>query len=169
MNINAKRLTEKQKKNLLFVLKFFVIFLTTSTLISFANLQTLTSGIAFLEAKMLSLPYYDNLVKIDGEIFEINNHCIGLLSIAILASVVFALRKPELKKKVKIFLIGAIALFPINIIRVAFVLLIGKNFGAEFAEIMHTISWFVMTGIIMLLWYYSTAKEIGKKGFKEII
>lgn len=159
----------KQRKNLFFVLKFFLIFIVLSTLIVYTDLSVLTSAIAFIEAKAIGLPYYENLLLTNGTVFEINNHCIGLLSIAIFASVVFALKKPVLKKKVKIFLIGAIALFPINIVRITLVLLIGKGYGAEAAELMHLISWFLMTGFIMLLWYYLTVKEIGKEKLKELI
>lgn len=154
---------------MLFVIKFFAIFSIIGTAINYVNLEWFTSAIAFFEAKMFSLPYTENLLLLNGQIYEINNSCTGLLSATILAGIVFALKKPDFKNKLKIFLTGAILLIPINLARIAGVLLVGINFGTNAAEIMHVISWFFTTGIILLLWYKLTAKKLGKKGFKEMI
>ena len=74
----------------------------------------------------------------------------------------------SLKLKAGIAILGIALLFLINILRVYFVLLAGKLYGIQTAELVHTASWLAMTAIIIAIWYYLTKKLSGKK-FEELI
>lgn len=156
-------------KNLLFLLKFFAIFALLQGIILIAPLNSLNEWIAGIEASALSLERQGNAILAGNTNFLITNSCTGLVSGSIFAAIVFALKKPAFKQKTLVFLAGAILLFLINLARVYFVVLAGIGFGAEFAGIMHIVSWFLMSGFIIALWYYLTKKWIGIKDFSELL
>ncbi|MDO8660572.1 MAG: exosortase/archaeosortase family protein, partial [Candidatus Woesearchaeota archaeon] len=87
----------------------------------------------------------------------------------ILAGVIFALRKPELKTKFIMFFAGTLVLLVANVFRIYFVLLAGKEFGVPIAELFHTISWLAMSGIILFFWYYATIRLTGIKNFEGFL
>jgi exosortase/archaeosortase family protein len=160
---------EKPKKMFLFLLKFFAIFFVSSWLIENADLASFNSFIAGATATAAGLPFFGNSVYIlqTGETFLVENLCTGLLSACILFSIIFALKKPALLKKIIIFLAGAVFLLLANIPRVLLVLLAAKN-GFD-AEVVHTVSWFFMSAIVVALWYYGTKKIAGIKNFEELL
>jgi len=156
-------------KNIEFLVKFFIIFAVLQAIITVAPLGALNEWIAGVEAGMLSLEREGNSLDGGNANYVISNSCTGLVSGSILAAIVFALKKPELKKKIAVFLVGAAALFAVNLVRVYFVVLGGLKFGFEFGEILHTVSWFVMSGFIIALWYYLTKRWAGVKDFSELL
>jgi len=169
---NSRHLQKKQsffveKKLLLFVVKFFVIFAVLSALIELANLSFFTSFIAFVSASFLNAQWLGNVVFIRNSFFIITNSCTGLVSASILASIIFALKKPMLKKKVALFLLGTIILLAANIPRIIFVLYTAKiGFNAE---VMHELTWFLMSAIVLTIWYYGTKRIEGIKEFNELL
>ena len=165
----GSKITPEMKKNIEFLAKFFVIFAALQGVIMVAPLGALNEWIAGVEAGMLSLEREGNTLDGGEANYVISNSCTGLVSGSILAAIVFALKKPELKKKMVVFLAGAAALFAVNLVRVYFVVLGGLEFGFEFAELLHSISWFVMSGLIIAMWYYLTKKWAGIKDFSELL
>ncbi len=87
----------------------------------------------------------------------------------ILASIVFSLRKPEFKKKLVLFSMGFAVLFLSNFLRIYLVLLAGINYGIGAADLVHTISWFTTSALIILLWYYLTKKIAKVEKFSELV
>lgn len=156
-------------ENIEFLIKFFVIFGVLQSIIWIAPLKPLNEWIAGLEANALFLERDGNAVITKNAHYSITNSCTGLVSGSILAAIVFALKKPELKKKIVVFVLGANVLFLVNLVRVYFVVLGGVKFGFEFAELLHIFSWFLMSALIILLWYYLTKKWIGIKDFSQLL
>jgi exosortase/archaeosortase family protein len=117
---------------------------------------------------MIGLDAESNTIRVGGSSFLINESCTGLVSIMILASTIFALRKPGLNKKIRMFFAGSIALFFLNIARVSLVLLVALQ-SIQAAELTHVISWFLMSAAIIALWYYSTKRMVKIKRFNELI
>ncbi len=156
-------------KNILFLVKFFAIFALLQTAVSILPLQPLNEWIAGTESILTGIENHGNKIPYDGTNFVITNSCTSLVSGSILAAIVFALRKPELKKKIELFAIGALALFAVNLLRVYLVILIGINFGTAAGDLSHTISWFAMSALIITLWFYLTKKRAGIKDFSELL
>jgi exosortase/archaeosortase family protein len=155
------------KNSLIFVLKFFLIYFILQYLIYVINLSFLENSIAFFIALLHGLPVNNNIIYFNEILFIITPNCTGLISGSILAGVIFSLKKPELNEKIKIFLIGTLLLFLINLIRIYLVVLTGILFNS--AELIHVISWFAMTAFILFFWFYLTKKITGIKNFKEFI
>ncbi len=157
-----------EKKAVVFLAKFFAVFLVLQTLIFLAPLDSLENGIAETEAGLLSLERQENLVLMENGNFEIGASCTGLVSSAVLASIVFSLRKPDLKKKILVFLAGSIALLLLNLARV-YIVLLSSSQGLDFAEAVHVASWYAMAGAIIMSWFYLTKRITGIKDFSELI
>ena len=157
------------RKAAFFLVKFFVIYSVLQTAILLAPLDPLKGGIASLEAGALGLESEGNKIYFKGGIAEIVANCTGLMSISVLAAIVFSLKKPAFKKKTGLFAVGAALLFPLNLLRVYFVLLAAIAFELETFETIHTATWFAMSAAILLLWYYLTKKVTKAKEFGHMI
>ena len=157
------------KKELVFLVKFFAIYLALQAAIIIAPLGWLQAGIASLEAGILGLKSAGNAIYAGGGTFLIAANCTGLVSASILAAVVFSLKRPELKKKLFVFAAGAIALLLLNLVRLYLVLFSALGFGIVWADAVHTISWFTTAALVLAAWYFGTKKLAGVENFKELL
>lgn len=152
--INNLKNKEKFSKNksidarILFCIKFFIIFFLLSFIIDRADLSFVNNYLAFLVASIMSLPYQGNII-FSGKNFLITNMCTGLTTVSILAATIFSMRKPLLKNKLILFLVGSILIFLINIPRIMLVIY-SEIFGFD-SEIVHTFTWFIMSGVVLLI------------------
>jgi exosortase/archaeosortase family protein len=129
----------------------------------------LQNFIAGTEANALGMATEGNKIFFDSQSFEITNNCTGLVSGAILAAIIFSLKKPDLKKKFLIAITGGIALFLLNLPRIWLVLAIAKNHGTGLAGTLHEITWLTTALLVILIWYFATKKIVGIKNFGELI
>jgi len=157
---------KEQKKVYLFLIKFFIIFLILSFIIELVNLSFLTEFITFISASYLRLDFIGSTVSVFGANFIVTNSCTGLVSGAVLIALLFAGKKPSVKNKLALTIFGVCFLLLMNIPRVMVVLLFAKV-GYD-ADLIHTITWFVMSGAVLLIWYYGN-KAVGIKNFNELI
>jgi exosortase/archaeosortase family protein len=91
------------------------------------------------------------------------------VSSAILAAIIFSLRRPKLKKKAVMFLLGMAALLLLNLARVYIVLLAGMKYGIYAADILHILSWFAMAAFIIAIWMVATKKMARVKSYSELL
>ena len=160
---------EKLRKNAAFVLKFLAIYIAAELIIVWLPIQGMLDWIAWVEGLLTGYTVSGNSILVSGTAFIITNSCTGLVSTSILGAIIFSLRKPEIVKKISIFLAGAIILFILNIIRIYFVVQAGAMYGAETAEQLHVASWFAMSAAIIILWYYFTKRITKTENFSELL
>ncbi len=164
---NNSSTTSHSKKILVFLIKFFVIFAVAQILIEFAPLAPLNNSIAYISASALNLERNGTEITIGENSFVVSNLCTGLVSASILGAIIFSLRRPKLEKKLALFLLGTIIILLVNIPRVMLVLLAAKiGFNAE---LVHEITWFIMSGIVLIIWYYGTKRMEKVEEFRELI
>jgi len=157
------------KKAALFLVKFFLIYAVLQYIILNAPLGLLENWIASIQAALLGLKAEGNIVLFNVSRFEIAANCTGLMSIAVLAAIVFSLRKPEMKKKIALLALGFLVLFPLNLLRVYLVLLVAISLGPGSAEALHVATWFAMSAAILFLWYYLTKRLAKVEEFAAIL
>lgn len=163
---------QKQKtgrKELVFLTKFFIIFFALQFIILALPLMPLKNFIAGTAAGFLGMQSNGSTIAWDSHSFEITNNCTGLVSGAILAAVIFSLKKPDLKKKLAMAIAGALMLFLLNFPRIWLVLWSAQNYGAGFAESLHEITWITTALIVLIIWFVATKKIAGIKNFAELI
>ena len=151
-----------------FLAKFFAIFLLLQALVLIAPLEPIETAIAGFEAGVLGLQNTGNLIVTGNGNFEIAASCTGLVSAAVLAAVVFSLRKPGMRKKLAVFGAGTLLLLGFNLVRVYFVLW-SARFGIGTAELLHIASWYATSAVVIGAWFYLTKKIAGVKNFYELL
>jgi exosortase/archaeosortase family protein len=157
------------RKAAFFLLKFFIIYSVLQAAILISPIGPLKEGIALFEAGLLGLESEGNIITLNGSRAEIVANCTGLMSISVLAAIVFSLRKPAIKKKIGLFAVGAALLFPLNLLRIYLVLLAAMAFDLEAFEAIHTTTWFGTSAAILILWYYLTKRVTKAKEFGNMI
>ena len=160
---------EFKKKAILFLIKFFVIYAVLQFLILVLPIGFIENGIAEIEANAIGEGAEGNLIELEGHSFQIVPNCTGLVGISVLAAIIFALRKPKLKKKLALLCIGALILFPLNLLRIYFVLWVSIIYNPEIGETLHMTTWFIAAGAILVIWYYLTKRIAKVKNFAELL
>ncbi len=158
-----------KRPEIFFLVKFFLIFFSLYAIILFSDISALTFYITGLQASLLGLGSQGSHIFINGDMFEVTNSCTGLVSAATLAGVVFALRKPDFKTKLMVFLPGFALLMAVNLARLYIVLWSAVVFGTGFAEIVHMGSWLAMSAAILSVWYFATKRISGAGNWKGFI
>jgi len=101
---------------------------------------------------------FNNTLDFNGFTVGIGYACSGVESLAVFFSAItafyFTQTKKDIKKLIKYFLIGGLALYIMNIIRVITLILIGYNFGADRMLFFHTNLGWVMFVIGMAVFWY---------------
>lgn len=157
------------KKSIVFLAKFFLIFGIGEMLLLFAPLKPLEQAITGFESGLLGLQAIGNTVQVGDYGFVINESCTGAVSSIILLALVFSLKKPGTKTRIAMVAIGTVALFTANLVRVYVVLWSAVAFSPEAAEIIHVVSWFGVSAMIIAVWYYLTKRSANVQSFKELL
>ena len=163
------RLADEDFKITYFLFKFFLILAVLYYSLIVVDFSALENVVANGVGKALNLMTLGNLIFIQSQPFMINSSCTGLQSVFVLFAVIFSLQLPKLSEKIKIFLAGSVMLFVINLIRLYFVLWAGVQFGISTAELLHVVSWFVMTFAILGIWFFSVKKTAKIKHFNQLL
>ena len=160
---------KRHKRELVFLIKFFLIYGILQAIIQIAPMDFITEPITSFEASLLGLESKQNSIIAGPATFVINNSCTGFVSMSVLAAIVFSFRRPKLRKKLAVFVPCAIALFFINLLRVYIVLFFGVVVSYYLAEPVHVASWFLMSGAIIALWYEGTRRFAGIKDLSQLL
>ena len=161
--------SKKQQNAFFFLAGFFLIFAALQFFILILDFSALNNALASLQGNWLDLPVTANRLAVSGGVFSIDNSCTGLVSAAILAAVVFSVKKPGLKTKFKLWLVSAAILFVLNLLRLYLVLWTGKHFGVATAETVHTVSWISTAVFILIVWFFLTKKIAGVRHPSELV
>ena len=145
---------------ILFLAKFFALFFILQFLVLIADLDVIQNAISAGVSGMAGLEFSGIFVVVKDGMFEITPSCTGLVSAAILAAIIFSLRKPDVKNKFVLFFVGATILFVVNFFRVLLVVIAGRELGIAAAEMLHIVSWFVMSAGIIIVWYWFTKRML---------
>lgn len=149
---------QDKKKIFWFCAKFFLIFGIFYYAILLVNISFFENAIAAFQANLLGLNFKENQIFVNNSIFLIVSSCTGVVSTIILGSIIFSLKKPQIKEKAAIFLAGTLLLMIVNQFRLYFVLWSAILFGVQVAELVHIVSWFATTVAIIFAWFYFTKR-----------
>lgn len=163
---NTSKISPKKFELALFLLKFILIFAIGTVLINILDLSNLTTFESNIVANTVGSIYVDGKIIETNNVFIITNNCLGLLTITVLAGLIFSTRRPNFEKKVVLFLLGAVFLFLINIPRLLLVV-ISARLGVD-PEFIHVITWYIMSVIALLIWFYGV-KLYYKKEPNELL
>ena len=150
------RLSAKEKH---FLFYFTIIFLSIFGLLKLAEPQPVNLFVAQLQEQLLSRAGFGVLrdgttLLLNGSAFQIVIDCSGLvmmtLFFALLYSTKTRISTPRLLAYFAFF-------FLFNLLRLAFTIAVGAEYGEGALEIVHPVLWFVDAGVVFACW----AKEYG--------
>ncbi len=156
-----------KKKILIFLAKFFGLFIILEAIINLIDLSILTNFIAKIVATFFNLPYLNSTIFVNSSTFVVTNSCTGLVSLAILTAITLPLKRMQLKKRVLVVAIGALFLLTLNIPRIGLVIYSGL-IGFD-AELVHEFTWFLMSAIILFVWYFGIKYIQKEEDFSKLI
>jgi exosortase/archaeosortase family protein len=162
-----KKKFKRDKPIFVFLAKFFAIFAVLEILINIVNLSVLTNLITLIVANFFDLPFTHDTIFVNCTEFMVTNSCTGLVSLAILIAITLPLKGMNLKKRLGIIIAGAVLLLSVNIPRIGLVIY-AAMLGYD-AEFVHELTWFFMSAVILLVWYYGIKFIEKKKEFSELI
>ncbi len=162
-----KSIIKNNKAILVFLAKFFGIFIVLEALINLIDISIFTNLITSIIANFFNLPFINNTIFVNSTSFLVTNSCTGLVSLAILCAITLPLKRMELKKRVLIVAIGALFLLTLNIPRIGLVIYSGI-LGFD-AELIHEFTWFFMSAVILLVWYYGIKFIQKENDFSKLI
>lgn len=101
---------------------------------------------------------YGNVINFNGFTVGIAYACSGVESLAVFFSAVMAFyftqTNRDMKKIFKYFIIGGLALYAMNILRVIILVQIGYNFGSEWMLFVHAnLGWLMFVAGMAVFWY----------------
>lgn len=161
------KINKENKKITFFLIKFFIIFTILFFLIEILPLSFYNNFLAQITASPLGLNYLQNKIFFENTTFIVTNLCSGLISITIFAGLIFGFKNPVLINKIIIFLLISLILLIVNIFRIFFILIMSINgFDPEF---IHEVTWYLMSLLILILWYFSIKKLTIYKKFNELL
>jgi len=146
-------MVENIQRNLKFLLKFLGVFFVLYLIVNLFSIEFLQDSIALYLANFLHAAYSSHYVFINDHVFEIAPDCTGVISTIMLASILIALKKPTVKQKLLLLLLGILLIFPLNFLRLVFVLGVAK-IAFELSNIAHAVSWFLMGFFVVSLWFF---------------
>lgn len=151
-----------------FVIRFLLVFFAFQVLAVFSPLHFLQNAMAQILGGMFSLPVEGSLLLLRPTAFEITPLCTGITSIAIWLGLLWGFKLPEKKEKIALAVWGSIVILLINFFRVMLIVYWGKTYPLAAVELAHTISWFVLSGVIILGWRYFLMQRYGFENGKEL-
>ena len=167
--INIKNSLNKsnKKKILIFLLKFFGVFIILEAIINLIDLSLLTNFITKIVANFFNLPYLNSTIFVNSSSFIVTNSCTGLVSLAILIAITLPLKRMQLKKRALVVAIGALLLLTLNIPRIGLVIYSGL-IGFD-ANLVHEVTWYLMSVIILLIWFFGIKFIQNEEDFSRLI
>ena len=107
----------------------------------------------------------ENALIIDGTIFRFIPACIAASAYLLLAILILTTKDIDIKKCLKLFVIGALLILIANILRLEFLIYLYRNFSIQLFNTIHLFIWKILASIyVVLVWIlltkYYKIKEI---------
>ena len=151
-----------------FVLRFLAVFIAFQAIALLSPLHFLQNGMAQLLGGMYSIPVSGSLLLLRPTAFEITPLCTGITSISIWLGLLWGFKLPEKKEKIALAVWGSIAILLINFLRVMLIVFWGTTYPLAEVENLHIISWFVLSGIMVVAWKHFLVQRYAFKNGKEM-
>lgn len=139
-----------------FLIRFFILFGVSQLFLEYVSIVPLQERLAQVVGGILHLPVNGVFLPLSSTaVFEITAFCTGLTSAAMLLGLLFGFAFPSMPQKIKLAGAGILLIFTANIFRVTVVVFVGvQTQDVALAETLHTLTWFIMGGLVLGTWYF---------------
>ena len=151
-----------------FIFRFIFIFVGMELLLYWFPPIGYQTWIATQIGNLLHVSVDQTFLGVEGSFFEISAFCSGFTTFALFAGLVLGFNVPSVERKIRLLISGGLFIFALNFIRIYFVVWIGKMYSIGAAEAVHVLSWFVLSALVMGLWFLLMKKETGARTQREL-
>lgn len=144
-----------------FLFRFFAIFLLAEVFLTLFPPIYYQEWLARIIGNMLDVPVQGVFVHVNNLRFEISAFCTGLSTIGLWLGLVYGFPFPLAREKMRYAIMGGGIILLANVIRLVGIVYVGMVFSFAAVDLLHTITWFVMSALVCGMWYYLLAKKIG--------
>ncbi len=123
------------------------------------SLLFLTMAFPYLFLKLLNYDvgfiFSSKILIVNGIEFEFVKACIATSAYYLLALLILATKDIGLKKSLKMFLLGSLLIFIMNILRVILLIIVVMNLGVDWFDAVHLTFWYVVSSVyVFLVWIF---------------
>lgn len=151
-----------------FIIRFTVLFVGMELLLILFPPIGYQQWIATQIGNLLHVPVDQTFLRVGGSFFEISAFCSGFTTFALFAGLVLGFSIPSIERKIGLLLSGGLFILVLNFIRIYLVVWIGEHYSIGAAETFHMITWFVLSALVMILWFILMKKETGARNQREL-
>ena len=109
----------------------------------------------FLLKPFSSATLNGNIISIDGHSLEFIEACAATLAYVLLGILILLTYNIDLKKGIKLFLIGSLLIFIANLIRIEALIYIMVNYGMDYFRTLHLFIWKIISSVYAaLVWIF---------------
>lgn len=90
---------------------------------------------------------YGTSIIIGENLFELVGACIAAAAYLLLLILILLTKEIEFYTRIKMFLFGSLLIYILNIIRIAFLVILSISFNTTLFDIIHTIFWKFLSGV----------------------
>lgn len=165
---NSKKIIIKknflEKKEIVFLSKFFLLFFIPFAAIHVLPLDFISSAIALIQSTMLrgagiSAYSFGPFILSQGQVFKIIIDCTGLVMLILFFALLYSTKERRPGRKVQL-IASILFLFAFNLFRLFITILSGLFFGENAINLVHPLLWFVDSGVVMLCWIWTAGIRI---------
>lgn len=150
-----------------FLFRFFLVFIGAEFLLYIVPPLPYQEWLASSVAGWYSIPAHEIWVGVTHGNFEVTPSCTGFTSAALFLGLLFGF--PSLpKRKIGWAALGVLVILLLNYVRLLAVIWAGETISLSAAEGIHILSWFVLSGIALGMWFRILQHETGEKNWRKI-
>ncbi len=150
-----------------FLVRFFLLFLLVEGLLFFIPPTGYQVWLATSIGGWFSAPVHEIWIMVAHGNFEITPSCTGITSASLFLGLLWGF--PSLPKKKLFYSAGGILLLLLlNYFRLLLVVAAGDYYSLLAAEVLHILSWFILSGIAFGIWFAILHHTTGEKTWRGI-
>lgn len=105
-------------------------------------------------ANVLGLSSQGIFIYVNGFAFEISAFCTGLSTWGLWLGLLYGFSFPRGMEKIKYALLGLAGVVLVNFFRLLGIVYVGMRESFVAVDVLHTLTWFVMSALVLGAWYY---------------
>lgn len=150
-----------------FLIRFFAFFIGVEIYLYLFPPLAYQEWLAQSVASWFHAPFHEVWISVINGRFEITPSCTGLTSVSLFLGLLIGFPRIP-KNKAVAGIAGLVLILLLNYLRLVLIIGVGEQFSLEAADLIHTLSWFVLSGIAFGFWYYLIRKETRANGMRGV-
>lgn len=101
--------------------------------------------------------FSERLLIVNGTTLEFVKACVATSAYYLLALLILTTKGISLKKSIKMFIIGSLLIYLMNVLRITLLILVVINLGVDWFDTIHMTFWLIISSIyVFLVWIFLT-------------